>query len=131
MNRQQLAAELADKFGSDLAATQDAVDSYAGQLQDEDLYDTENDQLSADGVEVIRQQFADDQETTAIASDILNQIIVAEANRKEFQDRADEATASRDALIRKAVSMTIRVADIAEAADLKPARIYQIRDGRR
>ncbi len=37
----------------------------------------------------------------------------------------------RDELIRLGVAAKIPVVDLAADADLKPARIYQIRDGRR
>lgn len=42
-----------------------------------------------------------------------------------------DLTVRRDELVRQGIAEKVRVADLAEDADLSIARIYQIRDGRR
>jgi hypothetical protein len=54
--------------------------------------------------------------------------------RKELREltaRLADLPGHRDELIRRALAEGVRVEDIAADADLSPARIYQIRDGRR
>jgi hypothetical protein len=56
----------------------------------------------------------------------------AELRRVAAQIRdAKELPARRDALIRAALAAGVKPPDLAKDADLKPSRIYQIRDDRR
>jgi len=64
-------------------------------------------------------------------TELLDQIADAEADRKAAQRSADGAAAIRDDLIRSAMRTELRRDDIAAAAGLGAARLYQIRDGRR
>lgn len=49
----------------------------------------------------------------------------------DLKRKLDDAISVRDDSIRKALAKGGRVADLAEDAGMKVARIYQIRDGRR
>lgn len=55
----------------------------------------------------------------------------AERDRADAEHDAVKHAADRDDAIRQAIAAGVPVAQIAEAAGIKPARVYQIRDGRR
>lgn len=99
-----------------------------------DLWNAETDELTPAGVQVvtgaIRESYAGGYHATT-AQRLLAQI-VDEATAIATAERAvAEATGRRDELIRAALRTELPRAAIASAADVKPARLYQIRDGRR
>jgi hypothetical protein len=136
-NIDRLGIELASRYDVDTRTAMEAVDTYAGQLQDDDLYSTDTDRLTEAGAEVIRAQFAADHGAPlpGTVADDKGQLRaeVRDLTQREADLRvgADQALDERDALIRRGIEMGVRVADLAEDAGLKPARIYQIRDRRR
>lgn len=68
---------------------------------------------------------------TKDTEETLDDIGTAAAVVRRAQDRLDQAVATRDELIRVALDTPARREDIAHAAGVKEARLYQIRDGRR
>lgn len=134
MLRADLATRLATQYGIDPVAAATAVDTYAGQIADDpDLYN--DDVLTEAGADLIAQQFAADYDAAApgaAAHTELRDAITGTVTRiNDLTARRDEAISQRDALIRQAVAAGVRIEDIAVDAQLKAARIYQIRDGRR
>lgn len=65
------------------------------------------------------------------AADLLPAIAAEEAAAARLRQHADEHTERRDELIRAALRTELPRADIATAAGVKEARLYQIRDRRR
>lgn len=64
--------------------------------------------------------------------DALRLLIQISAKRAaKLKQELDDAITVRDSAIRAALTKEGRVADLAEDAGMKAARIYQIRDGRR
>ena len=131
-----LADALAAEYDIDRAAALDAIETYAGQLQDEDLYDTEAGMLTDAGEAVIREQFAADYSdaTTPAAQqhdELLAGIREAADEIDELQRKLSEAMHRRDEMIRSAIRKGVRVPAIADAAGLDRQRVYQIRDQRR
>lgn len=61
----------------------------------------------------------------------LDEIRRLAAQARDHADRAKQLEAERDDAIRLALANGIRVTDLAEAAGVSLARIYQVRDRRR
>ncbi len=101
---------------------------------DEDLWNVETQSLTAAGVEVvttaIAQAYANGQYATD-AQRLLDDLAEAAAAITEAEQSIAERTERRDALIRRALKTELPRQAIADAAGVKPARLYQIRDGRR
>lgn len=136
MLQADLATRLATQYGIDPAAAATAVDTYAGQISDDpDLYD--GGVLTEAGADIIARQFAADYDTAAPGTvtrahaELRDQITETARRIDDLTARRDETISERDGLIRQAIAAGVRVDDIAADARLKPARIYQIRDGRR
>lgn len=134
-----LAAELATKYDIDRTAARTAVETYAGQLNDDDtLYDETSGELTKAGAELVRDQFAADYagqpapgSVGATHLELREEIKKSVALANDLAQRRDGEIARRDDLVRAAIKGGVRVEDIAQDVGLKRARIYQIRDGRR
>jgi len=118
-----------------LDAARDVVQVHVDQIADDaDLRQPETRRLTTAGVVVV---------TTAVAESYTRGLHGTAAQRllEEIGDQAAaiaaaektiaERTARRDELVRAALRTELPRAAIAEAAGVKPARLYQIRDGRR
>lgn len=111
-----------------LDAARDVIRVHVDQIADDpDLWDADADALTPDGVELvsgaIAASYAGGHHSTAaqqLLTDIEDAVAAIAAH-----------TARRDELIRAALRTELPRGDIAAAAKLKPARLYQIRDGRR
>lgn len=118
-----------------LDAAREVVRVHVDQISDDpDLWNAETDELTAAGVELVTgavaESYAGGYHATA-AQRLLDQI-ADEAAAIEAAERAvAEATERRDELVRAALRTELPRAAIADAAGVKPARLYQIRDGRR
>lgn len=62
---------------------------------------------------------------------MLGLIRAAEKQRADAASAARNAAARRDMWIRQALNMGVSAVELADAAGVRPARIYQIRDRRR
>lgn len=116
-------------------AARDVVQVTVDQISDDpDLYDRESRSLTAEGVEVvttsIAQSYAYDLHGTE-AANLIALIGEAATAVEEAAQLVLERTAQRDELIRSALRTELPRGAIAEAANVQPARLYQIRDGRR
>jgi hypothetical protein len=103
-------------------------------LGDVDLYDADTGLLTYAGTalltEAIAQSYARGFNSTH-ADNLLALIDVEAGAIKAAQDEIAERTERRDELIRAALRTELPRSVIAEAAGVKEARLYQIRDGRR
>ncbi len=109
-------------------AARHVVNVHVDQIRgDEDLWMPDSLHLSAAGVEVvvgaIAASFAQGLHST-VGQHLLDEIADEAAAITEHRER-------RDALIRRALKTDVPRGEIAAAARVKPARLYQIRDGRR
>lgn len=133
---EDLAQTIADTHGiMSRAAAEDVVRTFVDQISDDtDLWNAETEQLTPEGVQVVTTavavSYANDLNGT-VAQRLLNEIAEAAAAIETFEGKVYEYTAERDELIRAALKTELRRADIAAAAGVKEARLYQIRDGRR
>ncbi len=123
-----LAQDIQQQYGIDnLGAALAIVETYIDQISDDsDLYDSATDQLTPDGVAVIKGAVA-----AADAQDLYG--TVATQALEALSERAvaaREATEERDALIRFLMTTEIPRKKIAEAGLVSEPRLYQIRDGR-
>lgn len=66
-----------------------------------------------------------------VASDLLERLRAKAAEIADAEHQLADLYTERDELIRAAMRTDLRRPDIAAAASLKEARLYQIRDGRR
>lgn len=132
-----LAIKIRDQHGIDsIDAARAAVIAHIEQINDDpDLYNRDTQTLTASGVEVVAEAIAQTYAIGAVRStarDLLEMIADEEAAAQAARSIADKHTANRDELVRAALRTTeLRRADIAAAAGIKEARLYQIRDGRR
>lgn len=116
-------------------AARDVVRVHVDQISDDpDLYDADTGEITDAGVDlvtdVVAQSYGQRQHGTVAQR--LTEDIAAEVAAIGAAERAiAEHTARRDELIRAALKTELRREDIAVAAGLKVARLYQIRDGRR
>lgn len=133
---EELARTIAETHGIDShAAAIDVVRVHVDQITDDpDLYDPEAEELTGDGAAVVAQAVADsyahDMYGTTAAR-LLNDLTTAARKLALAEQAVRDHTAARDEMIRAALKTELRRADIAAAAGVKEARLYQIRDGRR
>jgi hypothetical protein len=127
-----LASRVAQQREIDFTAARDVVSTYAGQISDDpDLWSADSETLSDDGVEVVLTAIA-----TAYEHDLnstgeghmLDELEDITRRRAELVAELDDR---RDQLVRTLMGTSVARKRIAEAAGLKEARLYQIRDGRR
>ena len=101
---------------------------------DEELWDSITSTLTPAGVEVVTRAVDESYSVGAVATrsaQILVDLEEVSADIDKLTERLNERIADRDKLVRKALGTELRRDDIATAARVKPARLYQIRDGRR
>lgn len=131
-----LAQAIRDTHGIDtLDAARDVVKVLVDQIADDpELWDADTDTLTEAGVELVSGVIAESYKQGYHASgaqrlidDIADEAAAIEAAEQAIKER----TVRRDELIRAALHTELRRADIAAAAGVKEARLYQIRDGRR
>ncbi len=124
-----LARTLADHHGIDThAAAVDTVRVHVDEIRDDpELWDTATRTLTPAGVEVITRAVNASHSVGAVATRAAQMLVELE----EVTGEIDRLTARRDELVRQAMRTELRRDDIAEAAGVTPARLYQIRDGRR
>lgn len=118
-----------------LDAARDVVRVHVDQISDDlELWNAETGELTPAGVDLvtaaITESYATGLHATA-AQQLLEQIADEAAAIAVAERVAAAATERRDQLIRSALRTELPRAAIADAARLKPARLYQIRDGRR
>lgn len=63
--------------------------------------------------------------------DLLSELAATRDELAAAEERASTIQARRDDLIRRALAAKFRPVAVSEASGVKPARLYQIRDGRR
>lgn len=131
-----LAHTIADRHDIDsLTAAREAVTVMVDQIADDaDLWDADTHALTPAGVEVVSQAIAESYKVGAVATsaqNLLADIDDTAAGIASLEKQHAELVARRDELIRAALRTELPRADIAAAARVKPARLYQIRDGRR
>lgn len=124
-----LARTIAETHGIDsFAAARESVTVLVNQVSDDaDLWDPATDTLTPDGVEVVTRAIAESYSIGAVATRAAQILVELEGTVAGIE----QMTARRDELIRAALKTELRRADIAAAARVKEARLYQIRDGRR
>lgn len=133
---QELAQTISETYGIDSRdAATDAVRVLVDQICDDpDLYDAETQELTTQGVEVVTEAIAVSYAKDLVSTEagrLLQEIAEAAEAIAKFEAKVAEYTDDRDELIRAALRTELRRADIAAAAGVKEARLYQIRDGRR
>lgn len=124
-----LAQVVAEEHGIDtFTAAVDVVTAHVDQISDDaDLWDTVTSTLTPDGVEVVTRVVAESYSIGAVATRAAQILVDLEDTVTEIGKLTDR----RDELIRAALKTELRRADIAAAAGVREARLYQIRDGRR
>ena len=131
-----LARTIAERHGIDThAAAVQVITVHVDQIADDaDLWDRDTDTLTPAGVELITGAVAESYRqgiTSTTVDRLLDEIATAARDIAETEKRLAEQIADRDHLIRAALRTEARRCDIAAAAGVKEARLYQIRDGRR
>lgn len=132
---EELTEVIAQQHGIDRQAAEAAVLVHVDQIADDtDLY--RDHQLTPAGAEVVTGAIAASYENGYLATAsarLLDEIADAVRELAAAKSAEEAAEEKRDELIRQAMrpGSELRPRDIAAAADLKPARLYQIRDGRR
>ncbi|WP_018214728.1 hypothetical protein [Salinispora vitiensis] len=123
-----LAAEIADRHGIALEAAVEAAEVHAGQIRDDDdLWDTVTHTATPAGVEMITAAIDESYSIGAVATRAAQILVELE----EVTGEIDRLSARRDELVRSGLQTELRRDDIAAAARVTRARLYQIRDGRR
>jgi len=125
-----LARTLADHHGIDThAAAVDTVRVHVDEIRDDpELWDTATRTLTSAGVEVITRAVDASYSVGAVATAAAQVLVELE----EVTSEIGRLTARREVLVRTAMRRhELRRDDIAAAAGVTPARLYQIRDGRR
>lgn len=133
---EDLARQVSETHGIDTHAAAVAVVSiHVDAIADDpDLWDADTAQPTDDGAVMIREAIAESYRIGAIATTAQHLLAQIEAKTAEIaaaEQRVKDLTGERDDLIRAALRTELRRDDIATAANLKPARLYQIRDRRR
>lgn len=127
-----LASRVAQEREIDFAAARDVVTTYAGQISDDpDLWSVDAETLTPDGVEVVLTAIATAYEhdlNSTTETLMLDELEDIRRRRGELVTELDER---RDELVRTLMGTSVARKRIADAAGLKEARLYQIRDGRR
>lgn len=127
-----LAGRVAQEREIDVAAARDLVSIYVGQINDDpDLWNIDVETLTSDGVDVVLAAIATayEQDLSSTAeTQMLEELEDITRRRAEVVAELDER---RGELVRTLMSTGVARKRIAQAAGLKEARLYQIRDGRR
>lgn len=127
-----LASRVAQEREIDFVAARDVVTTYAGQISDDpDLWNADAEILTPDGVEVVMTAIAtayDHDLNSTAENHMLDELEDITRRRAELVSELDER---RDELVRTLMGTAVARKRIADAAGLKEARLYQIRDGRR
>ncbi|WP_431977604.1 hypothetical protein [Micromonospora haikouensis] len=116
-------------------AARESVTATIDQIADDpDLWDADAAVLTPEGVKLVSEAIAESYKVGAVATGA--QILLADIDDiateiAKLEDRHTELVTRRDELVRAALRTELPRADIAAAARVKPARLYQIRDGRR
>lgn len=132
----ELAESIAAQHGIDSrTAAREVVTVHVDQIADDpEFWNADSATLTPAGVEVVTAAIAASYAQSLHGTDaqrLLDDIAAAAAAIETFQGKVSEYTDDRDELIRAALRTELRRADIAAAAGVKEARLYQIRDGRR
>ncbi len=129
------AQAVANAHDIDLETAQQVVQVHVNQIADDpDLYDPDTKTLSNKGAKIVDQaiQNSDSQQLwSTTAHNLLNQLDAVVERITNTQNDLDVLVADRDQIIRKLMTTEVPRDHIATVAGLKPARLYQIRDGRR
>lgn len=131
----ELGQTVAAKYDIPTDAARDLVDTYVNQISDDaDLWNADDEVLTADGVEVVSEAisegYARKQWSTAEAV-MLGELDDVTAELASIATKQEELIERRDQLIRSLMETSVARDEIAAAARVKTARLYQIRDGRR
>ncbi len=131
-----LAQTIADAHGIDtLEAARDVVQVHVNQIADDvDLYDSETHELTDAGAALVAEVVAQSYAHGVVSTKADNLLALIDAERgaiEAAEEEVRERTERRDELIRAALRTELPRRMIADAAGVKEARLYQIRDGRR
>jgi hypothetical protein len=130
----ELAGTIAERHGIDsLDAARGVVQFHADQIADDPNL-SEDGGLTPAGVDLVTAAIAESYANgyfAPSAQQFIEDIAAEAAAIAEAEQIAAEHTARRDELIRAALRTELPRAEIAAAAGVKEARLYQIRDGRR
>lgn len=124
-----LAREIADIHGIDtFDAARESVAVHVDEIRDDaDLWDEATDTLTPAGVDLVKGAIAQSYSIGAVATRAAQILTELEDTAAEM----DKLATRRDELVRAALKTELRRDDIAAAARVTTARLYQIRDGRR
>ena len=136
IDTETLAKTIRDTYGIDtMDAARDVVKVHVEQIADDpDLWDADADALTEAGVELVSGAIDESYKHgyhASAAQQLLDDIADEAAAIKAAKQTINERTVRRDDLIRSALRTEIPRPEIAAAANVKEARLYQIRDGRR
>lgn len=136
MTIDELARIVQSVYGIDtLVAAREGVGVLVDQISDDsDLWDSQTQTLTAAGIGIVLGATAESYTqgyyaTTAV--ELIEEIANENRSAEEAQKVAAEHLARRDELVRSALRTELPRTAIADAANVKLARLYQIRDGRR
>lgn len=132
---EDLAQTTATKYDIPADAARDMVNIYVDQIRDDaDMWNADAETLTADGVEVvtdaISEGYARKLWSTAEAH-MLGELDDVTAELAGIAAKQADLTERRDQLVRSLMATSVGRDEIAAAARVKAARLYQIRDGRR
>lgn len=135
MTIDDLAQTIAAKYEIPTDAARDLVETYVNQISgDADLWNADAETLTADGVEVVTEAisegYARKQWSTA-ESVMLAELDDVTAELASMTAKHDALTERRGQLVRSLMATSVARSEIAAAARVKEARLYQIRDRRR
>lgn len=130
-----LTPTIAAKYEIPTDSARDLVETYVNQISDDvDLGDADTEALTADGIEVVSEAisegYARKQWSTTEAimlaelDDVTAELATIAAKQETLAER-------RGQLVRSLMATSVARSEIAAAARVKEARLYQIRDGRR
>jgi hypothetical protein len=130
-----LAQTIAAKYDIPADAARDLVEVYVNQISDDaDLWDADSEALTGEGVEVVEtaisEGYARKQWSTVEAS-MLAELDDVTAELAAMTSKHDTLTERRGQLVRSLMATSVARSEIAAAARVKEARLYQIRDKRR
>lgn len=132
---ESLAQDIRAQYDIDMDAARDIVQVHVDMIRDDaDLWSEDAATLTPAGVEVVTEAVAIAYRKElhgTVAASLLDEIGNAAAEIRATESKLADLIQERDEAIRKALRTELRRADIAAAAGLKEARLYQIRDGRR
>lgn len=122
----ELAQTISQQYDIEIDPARESVQAFVDQIADDaELWNADVNTLTDAGVNVVASAMAASGEVTGpMATQILDDLMAA-------TEAIDIATAQRDAFIRLAMRAGIPRGEIASAAHVTVARLYQIRDGRR